>query len=542
MSPTPTVTPGGSPQRRVKGTVEIIPPDLPSKCTWHVGVDPKSTPHLVSHNSIKQKEKILPNVLHQIGNTPLIRLENLAKKYDIKCELLAKCEYFNAGGSVKDRIAVRMIEEAEKAGKLKPGYTIIEPTSGNTGIGLALAAAVKGYRCIIVMPEKMSNEKVDVLRALGAEIVRTPTAARFDSPESHITVAQRLQAEIPNSIVLDQYRNPANPLAHYDETAEELLHQCDGKIDAVIIGAGTGGTVTGIGRKLKEKCPSCLIVGVDPEGSILSPTSSDNEAGFYEVEGIGYDFIPTVLDRNVVDKWYKSTDRESLLMARELVREEGLLCGGSSGAACHAAVDFARGLDSEKRVVVILPDSVRNYITKFLNDQWMVERGFIDDKCLNVKQHWWWDKKVNCLSLKAPMTVLPGVSCQDAVEIMDSNGFDQLPVVDEAGEVKGMVTLGNLMAKLLAGKVEPQSPVAEVLYKQFHKITMDTTLVHLTRILDKDHFALVVHQQQCFRDKSTVTSKEVITGIVSQIDLLSYITSEEKAAQATNVKENLKES
>jgi len=290
---------------------------------------------------------------------------------------LAKCEYFNAGGSVKDRIGARMVEDAEACGDLRPGMTIIEPTSGNTGIGLALVATIKGYRCIIVMPEKMSDEKVNTLRALGAEIVRTPNDAHFDSPESHIGVANRMQREIPNSIILDQYRNAGNPLAHYDTTAEEILDACDGKIDMIVVGAGTGGTISGIGRKFKEKCPDCKIVGADPHGSILAdPTQT--ETSFYEVEGIGYDFVPTALDLSIVDEWIKTGDRDSLLMARRLIREEGLLCGGSSGANMWAAMQAAKDLKAGQRCVVILPDGVRNYMSKFLNDNWMAERNFID--------------------------------------------------------------------------------------------------------------------------------------------------------------------
>merc|ERR1719187_2535316 len=231
------------------------------------------------HTLDKPKENIniMPNVLFNIGNTPLVRINRIAQSAGLKCEMLAKCEFFNAGGSVKDRIGLRMVEDAEKSGMLKAGDTIIEPTSGNTGMGLALAAAVRGYRCIIVLPEKMSNEKVMTLRALGAEIVRTPTSATWDSPESHISVAQRLLTEIPNSIILDQYRNPGNPLAHYDTTAEEILEQCEGKVDMVVMGAGTGGTISGIGRKLKEKCPSCVVVGVDPYGSILAEPENLNK-------------------------------------------------------------------------------------------------------------------------------------------------------------------------------------------------------------------------------------------------------------------------
>jgi len=325
-----------------------------------------------------RKDKILDNILDHIGNTPVVRINRIGKSHNLKCELLAKCEFFNAGGSVKDRIGKRMIEDAEKSGRIKPGDTLIEPTSGNTGIGLALAAAIKGYRMIITLPQKMSQEKVDILKALGAEIIRTPTEAAWDSPESHIGVAKKLNKEIPNSHILDQYSNPSNPLAHYDSTAEEILYQCDNKLDMVVLTAGTGGTVTGIARKLKEKLPKLIIVGVDPKGSILAePAELNDDISSYKVEGIGYDFIPIVLDRSLVDKWYKTEDKESFQMARRLIKEEGLLCGGSSGSAMVAAIKAAKELKAGQRCLVLLPDSVRNYMTKFLNDNWMKENGFV---------------------------------------------------------------------------------------------------------------------------------------------------------------------
>jgi cystathionine beta-synthase len=499
-------------------------PNVPSKCTWHQSKSPTESPHFKVPYP-REKPKILPNILYHIGETPLVRLNRIGKAEGLKCELLAKCEFFNAGGSVKDRIGLRMIEDAERDGKLKPGMTVIEPTSGNTGIGLALAAAVKGYRCIIVMPEKMSKEKVDTLRALGAEIVRTPTSARFDSPESHIGVARRLNLEIPNSIILDQYRNMGNPLAHYDNTAEEILNQCDGKIDMVVVGAGTGGTVTGIGRKLKEKCPNCIVVGTDPAGSILALPEEMNQSDitFYEVEGVGYDFIPTVLDRSVVDRWYKTKDKESFIMARRLMREEGLLCGGSSGANVWAAIEAAKDLKEGQRCVIILPDGVRNYMTKFLNDNWMAERDFMDlDKEL-AEQNWWWNVKVNQLPLLAPVTVNPHITCQDAIDIMDREGFDQLPVVNESGAILGMVTQGSLISNLIARKVKRDSPVERVLYKQFKQIYLHTTLGKLSRILDTEYFALVVHEQKQFTGRESATNKQVIVGIVTRMDLLNYV-------------------
>ena len=310
-----------------------------------------------------------------IGETPLVRVNKISKKEGIKCEILAKCEFFNSGGSVKDRIAKRMVEDAEASGRIKPGSTLIEPTSGNTGIGLALAAAIKGYRCVITLPEKMSKEKVDVLKALGAEIIRTPTEAAWDSPDSHIGVAKRLLEEIPDSHILDQYGNPSNPLAHYDGTAEEIWEQCEGKVDMVVSAAGTGGTISGISRRLKELNPNIQIVGVDPYGSILAEPENLNTSGVgvYHVEGIGYDFIPKVLDRSVVDSWIKTGDQESFLMARRLIREEGLLCGGSGGAAMVGALKAAATLKEGQRCVVILADSIRNYMSKHLSDHWMFE-------------------------------------------------------------------------------------------------------------------------------------------------------------------------
>jgi len=306
-----------------------------------------------------------------VGDTPMVRLSRITQ--GLGREVLAKCEFMNPGGSVKDRIGVRMLLDAEAAGRIKPGDTLIEPTSGNTGIGLSLAAAVRGYRMIITMPEKMSKEKQVALEALGAEIVRTPTEAAWDAPESHIGVAKRLNKEIPNSHILDQYANPSNPLAHEEGTGEEIWKQCDGRLDAVVVAAGTGGTITGVARALKKHDPKIQVVGVDPEGSILA---EDGPIFSYKVEGIGYDFIPDVLDRSLVDRWIRSNDSDSFRMARRLIREEGLLAGGSSGSAVDAALQIAKDLPEGSRVVTILPDSIRNYMTKFVDDEWMRREGF----------------------------------------------------------------------------------------------------------------------------------------------------------------------
>nr|XP_027785064.1 cystathionine beta-synthase isoform X3 [Marmota flaviventris] len=523
----------GSPERGPPGDKEAkehlwTRPDIPSRCTWQLGRPTTDSPH--HHSPQTNSPKILPDILRKIGNTPMVRINKIGKSAGLKCELLAKCEFFNAGGSVKDRISLRMIEDAERDGTLKPGDTIIEPTSGNTGIGLALAAAVKGYRCIIVMPEKMSMEKVDVLRALGAEIVRTPTNARFDSPESHVGVAWRLKNEIPNSHILDQYRNASNPLAHYDATAEEILQQCDGKLDMLVATVGTGGTITGIARKLKEKCPGCRIIGVDPEGSILAEPEELNQTDqtFYEVEGIGYDFIPTVLDRAVVDKWFKSNDEESFAFARMLIAQEGLLCGGSSGSAMAVAVKAAQDLQEGQRCVVILPDSVRNYMSKFLSDKWMLQKGFLKEEDLLVKRPWWWHLRVQELSLSAPLTVLPTVTCEHTITILREKGFDQAPVVEESGAILGMVTLGNMLSSLLAGKVQPSDQVCKVLYKQFKPIRLTDTLGTLSHVLEIDHFALVVHEQIQYHSNGKSSERQMVFGVVTAIDLLNFVAAREE--------------
>jgi len=311
------------------------------------------------------------NILTTIGNTPVVKLNNIGS--NLACDLYAKCEFFNPGGSIKDRIGWRMVEEAEAKGEIKPGDTLIEPTSGNTGQGIALAAAVKGYRCIITMPEKMSQEKQIALEALGAKIVRTPTEAAFDDPESHIGIAKKLQSEIKDSHILDQYGNQSNPDAHYHGTAQEILDEFGSDLHMVVMGVGTGGTITGVAKRLKEEIPGIIIVGADPVGSILG---GGNEVEPYLVEGIGYDFFPDVLDNSLVDEYVKTKDEESFILARRLIKEEGLLCGGSCGSAMAAALKSAEKLDPSNKCLIILPDGIRNYMTKFPNDDWMKSKGF----------------------------------------------------------------------------------------------------------------------------------------------------------------------
>lgn len=322
---------------------------------------------------------LLNNILEAVGKTPSVRLNRVAQ--ELPCEMYGKCEFLNPGGSVKDRIAVKMVEEAERDGRIKPGDTLIEATSGNAGIGFALAGAVRGYKIIITMPEKMSREKEVVLEALGAKIYRTPTAAKWDDPDSHISLARKLQKEIPNSHILDQYANHGNPDAHYENTAKEIIDDMGKDLAMVVMGVGTGGTITGVAKRLKQEMPHVQIIGVDPYGSILG---GGTEVHPYQVEGIGYDFFPKVLDNSLIDKYIKVNDKDSFVMARRLIREEGLLVGGSSGTAVWAALQAAKQLKKGQRCLVILPDGIRNYMSKFVDDNWLRKEGFLNEKCSTI--------------------------------------------------------------------------------------------------------------------------------------------------------------
>lgn len=315
---------------------------------------------------------IYANILATIGHTPVVKINHLGK--ELTCELYAKCEYFNPGGSVKDRIGYEMVKNAEHDGRIKPGDTLIEPTSGNTGIGIALAGAVMGYKVIVTMPNKMSQEKQVVLERLGAIIYRTRTEAAWNDPDSHISLAKELQREIPNSHILDQYTNPDNPEAHYHGTAQEIIDDFGKDLHMVVAGVGTGGTITGLAKRLKEYNPSIKIIGIDPIGSILG---GGDEIKPYHVEGIGYDFFPDVLDNSLIDTYIKTNDADSFHMARRLIREEGLLVGGSSGAAMWGAMQAAKSLPKGQKCLVILPDSIRNYLSKYASDKWMKEQGFL---------------------------------------------------------------------------------------------------------------------------------------------------------------------
>ncbi|KAK1984222.1 cystathionine beta-synthase [Colletotrichum cereale] len=503
-----------------------------------------------------------------IGNTPLVRLNKIPQSLGIEAEVYAKVELFNAGGSVKDRIALRMIEEAERTGRIKPGDTLIEPTSGNTGIGLALVGAIKGYKTIITLPEKMSAEKVSVLRALGATIIRTPTQAAWDSPESHIGVARRLEKEIPNAHILDQYGNLDNPLAHEYGTAEEIWAQTGGRVDAVVAGAGTGGTITGIARGLRKHNKDIKVIAADPHGSILAlpeALNKDHENESYKVEGIGYDFIPDVLDRHLVDKWYKTEDREAFQLARRLIAEEGLLVGGSSGSAMAAMVRAVKdlGLGKGHTVVVVLPDSIRSYLSKFADDDWLAandllpEVNGLDTHATTATTTNGVEKPaaaggndpyegatIRALRLKPVMSVPATSPCAEASEIMRDKGFDQLPVLSAAGnKLVGLVTLGNLLSYISSGRATAASPVSDVMFdfgrldevvtdprqagesgektkkkkRNFVEITLDTPLSVLSKFLEWNSAAVVTDKAE----GSNGLSKPV--AVVTKVDLLTWV-------------------
>lgn len=430
---------------------------------------------------------------------------------------------------------------------------MIEPTSGNTGIGLALVAAVKGYRTIITLPEKMSAEKVSVLRALGAEIVRTPTEAAFDSPESHIGVAKRLEKEIPNSVILDQYANPNNPLAHELGTAQEIWKQTDGKVTMVVAGAGTGGTITGIARGLKAHNPNIKIIAADPVGSILAlPETLNDSHASYKVEGIGYDFIPDVLDRQLVDRWYKSQDKESFQYSRRLIREEGLLCGGSSGSAMAVAMKAIKDLDlgEDDVVVVVLPDSVRNYITKFIDDTWMENNDFLATDALPPQDEQKWEgATIRSLRLKPVVTIKSTADVASAIEILREKGYDQLPVLNNQDKLVGLVTLGNLLSYISRGRATPATHVSEVMFdftkikevvtdpseigsvkplstqtitgkpagkRRYDEITLDTPLSALSRFFEHNSAGIVTEKA---KDGDGLKPIHIVT----KVDLLSYL-------------------
>jgi cystathionine beta-synthase len=392
-----------------------------------------------------------PTVLELVGHTPIVRLERIAR--GVKPQLLAKLEYLNPGGSVKDRIGLAMIEAAERDGKLRPGGTIVEPTSGNTGVGLAIAAASRGYRCIFVMPDKMSQEKISMLRAYGADVVITPTAVEHDSPESYYSVSSRLAEEIPGGFKPDQYSNMANPQAHYDATGPEIWEQTGGEIDAIVISVGTGGTISGVGRYFKERRPDVLIVGADPEGSVYT-AEHESDVHPYFVEGIGKDTWPETMDPDVVDEWVRVSDRDSFLTARRLARDEGLLVGGSGGTTVWAALKLAQQFGPDATILTMIPDSGRSYLSKFYDENWMLEHGFVERRTpLPTVAELLRSKRLEETDVPALITIAAHQKVGEAIDVMQRYSISQLPVVRD-GDVGSLAdVIGSLQDRDLLDRV-----------------------------------------------------------------------------------------
>lgn len=452
------------------------------------------------------------NILETLGNTPLIRLNNVTT--NIKATVLAKVEYFNPGNSVKDRIAVKMIEDAEKAGLIRPGGTIIEGTSGNTGLGLALAAIVKGYRCIFTVTDKQSPEKIDILRAHGAEVIVCPTNVSPEDPQSYYSVAKRLSEEIPNSFYPNQYDNLSNRQAHFETTGPELWEQTEGKITHYVAGMGTCGTLCGTAKYLKGQNPAIRAVGVDPYGSLFKKLHEtgeidENEIYPYMTEGIGEDIVPANLDLTVIDKIVQVSDKDAALMTRKLARLEGLFIGWSCGAAVQGALEYAATLNSDAVVVVVLPDHGTRYLGKVYNDQWMRDYGFLEEGSLTTAEDILKRKERNQMMLQ----VNEAQSMSEAIRVMRENNVSQLPVMNATNECVGSVTESRILNRLIDDPGLKDEKVAIAMSDPFPYVLPSTRIDVISKMITKENPAVLVQQRDGTHE------------IITKYDLISVLAS-----------------
>jgi cystathionine beta-synthase len=448
------------------------------------------------------------NILEAVGGTPIVKLQKLARH--VAADIYVKCEYLNPGGSMKDRVARNIVTDAERRGLLGPGGTIVEATSGNTGMGLALVAALRGYSCVFVMPDKMSPEKVAGLRAFGARVVICPTAVEPEDPRSYYQTAKRIVAETPGAFYANQYHNPANPDAHYSSTAPEIWEQTAGEVDVFVAGMGTGGTISGCGRFFKEKKPGVRLVGIDPIGSLyyaFVKTGRMTRPFAYYVEGIGEDFLPSTMNLKLVDEIVRVDDKECFLMTRELVRQEGLFVGGSSGAAVAGAIKYAEASKRKENILVLLPDGASKYLSKIFDDKWMRENGFLDEPDpLGTVAELLRRKKQRPL-----ITAKKGDSVRNVIASMRDGGVSQMPVLEsDGGRLCGLVTEVDLLGFLVKSDGGLDAPIDPLVESAYATVTASTR-IHLLRNIFNDAQMVVVE------------SGDAIVGVITKIDLIEFL-------------------